>query len=196
MRQPQKKGWFKIQGVQDGDRTIEQQMKGLGILCAEAANKTVLDLGCAEGLVGMRLISEHGASAVDGLSLVRQEVETGERLAMESGLCMRLHCVNLNDAEAWCAENRALLRERYDIVLMLAILHKLKAPLACLDFVVREFGPELMVIRTAEATPGYVQDTRSGSRRFDVVAHLKGRYTLEKAVNGPLSEWTGYFRRV
>lgn len=192
----QKKGWFKIPGIQDGDRTIEQQMKGLDRLCAEAPGKTVLDLGCAEGLVGMRLLTQHEAAAVTGLSLVKSEIKVGQRLAADQGLAMQLYCVNLNEVEAWHAENAGNLGAQFDVLLMMAILHKLKEPLQFLTFVVNTFSPAMLVIRTAEATPGYVQDARSGDRRFDIIAHLEQLgFKLDSVATGSFKEWTGYFVR-
>lgn len=186
------KGWFKIPGVQDGDRTIDQQMQGLAPLIGEVAGRSVLDLGCAEGLVGMELAEKHEASFVDGLTYVAFEAAVGQALAMSKGLNVTVRRCDLNKLPAWLAEGNPI-EDEYDIVLMLAILHKLKRPTDLLDFAVSR-KPVLIVIRTAEATPGYVDDARSEHRRVDVVAEMKARgYMLQTQQPGPFTEWTGYF---
>ena len=47
-------GWFTT-AKRPGDRTLEQQLVGLDKVLAEVAGKTVLDAGCAEGLISMEI---------------------------------------------------------------------------------------------------------------------------------------------
>ena len=53
-QQMTKQGWFSTKG-RLGDRTLKQQLMGLDPLFAECKGKTVLDVGCAEGLISIEL---------------------------------------------------------------------------------------------------------------------------------------------
>lgn len=113
------KGWFAIEGVQEGDRTLEDQIKGLGPALAECAGKSVLDLGTAEGLIG-REFARAGASGVVGIEYVEDHLKVARKQC--AGLPMRFIRADLN----------ALAREfpvlKFDIVLSLGVCHKLKFP--------------------------------------------------------------------
>ena len=65
-------GWFVINhdkaGHRDGDRSLEQQMRGLEKLVREVHGKTVLDIGCAEGLISMALVRAGDAKAAAPLA--------------------------------------------------------------------------------------------------------------------------------
>jgi predicted RNA methylase len=179
------KGWFKIPGVQDGDRTIAEQLKGLGRLLDEVAGQTVLDLGCAEGLIANALL-ERGAARVFGVEIVAAAVETARRFC-DSGDFI---CYDLNAPDV----AQVVAARKTDVVIMLAILHKLRDPFRLLDAVIAN-EPKLVVIRTATATPGYVRDSRSGNVKFDVSKRLtKAGYVLEHVDVGHFDEWVGYFR--
>lgn len=193
------KGWFKIAGVQDGDRTIEQQLKGLKPLFPEVADKWVLDLGCAEGLVGMELCAKHGAFWVDGITLVPSEAETGNAVSNARGIDnFVIYAHDLNDVPGLHAlgDREDGIEEHYDVILMLAVLHKLREPIRVLHSILAKWAAGLVVIRTAGATPGYICDPRSGNRKFDVVKAMAPDYRLERVESGPFNEWTGYFRKV
>lgn len=185
---PMRKGWFKIPGVQDGDRTIDQQLKGLGRLLDEVRGKTVLDLGCAEGLVALALL-QSGARKVYGVEVVHEAVAAARKIAGPQLLDVVQHDLNDPTTERLVRDASA------EVVLLLAILHKLRDPLRLVRDVAAS-RPELVVMRTPATTPGYVQDVRSGMRRFDVAIQLcMHGYTLEHVDRGHFEEWVGYFRR-
>lgn len=182
------KGWFKIAGVQEGDRTIEQQMLGLDPALADVNGRTVLDLGCAEGLVGREFLK---AGAVDyfGIEIVTKNAEEARRQLAEFPQAV-VSNDNLDSHIATAPSYTA------DVVLALAILHKLKDPERAIRWIGKVANVRA-VIRTAERTPGYVLDVRSGDRRFELVGPLaEAGLHLERVETGPFNEWTGHFVRL
>jgi len=189
-----RKGWFKIHGVQDGDRTLEQQLRGLAPLVYNISGKSVVDFGCAEGLIAKHLL-ECGAKSVVGFEIVEDHVVEAKRQCadfMHSPPMAVFHCRDLHDYVGI----ESMIKAPVDVVLMLALLHKLREPSDFLAYVVEKLAPRELVIKTAGATPGYVMHPRSKDRRFDLVKLLRGEYDLVDRTDGPLDEWTGYFKRV
>jgi 2-polyprenyl-3-methyl-5-hydroxy-6-metoxy-1,4-benzoquinol methylase len=186
-----KGGWFTIPGRQVGDRTLEQQMKGLSPLVSEIAGKVVVDLGCAEGLIGNALLG-HGAKQVYGAEIVQGHVEVANTLHQH----MHVTQMDLNDTSRVAQfMNSICLYGPADAVLMMAVLHKLRQPLSLVEAVLLH-KPRLVVVRTAERTPGYVQDPRSGDQRFEFrPMFMAAGYVLETQTHGSFKEWMGYFRR-
>jgi len=180
------KGWFTGLG-RDGDRSLEQQMTGLEALVAEVPGKTVLDAGCAEGLIALELAAV-GAKACIGLEIVGKFVAIGERLAGERELPCEFIVANLNQYDLSD-------KPQVDIVLMLAILHKLRDPSAVCA-ALAALARDLCVIRLPPSGMR-ILDLRSGMRphHIDQVMTDAG-FALESVVAGPYDEWLGYFRRV
>lgn len=184
------KGWFKIAGVQDGDRTLEQQMLGLAPALADVEGRTVLDLGCAEGLVGREFLKA-GASEYFGIEIVTANAEEARRQLSDFE-----QAVIANDnLDHHIFANSPPKHYKADLVLALAILHKLRDPGRAIRWI-GEVATVRAVIRTAERTPGYVLDVRSGEQRFEIVAPLKeAGLVLDRVETGPFNEWTGHFVR-
>lgn len=179
------KGWFMTPG-RDGDRTLAEQMIGLEPLVAEIRGKRVLDFGCAEGLIGMELLNR-GAAAVTGIDSVEEHIQVGKRIALDEGLDIQLQVGNLND---FAVESL----EPADVVLLLAILHKLQDPSA---FAARAaaLAKDLVVVRLPPAG-AVIRDARSGFKAHDIAAVLRDAgLALESEVRGTNDEWIGYFRR-
>lgn len=192
MAKPQHKGWFRIDGVQDGDRTLEQQLIGLQPALAEASGRTLLDLGCAEGLIA-REFCKAGAESVRGVEIVQANAAEARRQCAHWPV--KIHCQNV---EAFVAErfNKAADgRLQWDCVLALAILHKLRNPRVVAEFIAMVVN-ELAVIRLPPGTPGYVQDARSGNVRCDITeVMVQHGLSLVSVEQGPFGEWMGYYRR-
>lgn len=181
-----KKGWFKIDGVQDGDRTLQDQLKGLAPALEAARGKTVLDLGCAEGLISYEFLAA-GADHVHGID--SQEESLAVARARRNGeLNITFECANLNDGIPAPGKKR-----EYEIVLLLAILHKLRQPFSLLAEVARFNQPDLLVIRL----PGpVIVDPRSDHEPHDVPAFMARRgYPMIREERGHFDEWMGYFKR-
>lgn len=179
-----RKGWFEIPGVQSGFRTQGEQLEGLFDLANVVRGRRVLDLGCAEGLIAKHLLAQ-GATYVLGIDCFGQAIK--EARAQCIGLPAHFIRADLNIARPW-------IDEQFDVVLMLAILHKLKDPPALVNEVLR-MDPELIVVRLPPHCPGYVRDERSGFQIHDVAKQIvDSGYTMTEG-SGPRDEWIGFFRR-
>lgn len=179
-----RKGWFLGLG-RDGDRTIDQQMNGLEKLLLEVPGKTVIDAGCAEGLISMEL-AKAGAARCLGLEVIPRFVEVANEFVGD--LPCRFEVANLNEYDLSAVEPA-------DIVIMLAVLHKLRDPSTVCAALAR-LARDLCVIRL----PPYglvIVDDRSERLPHDIGAVMAhAGFRLESETRGPLEEWVGYFRRV
>ena len=118
----QRKGWFAIDGVQAGDRTLAEQLTGLEPMLAEVSGRDVLDLGCAEGLIA-RTCLDRGARRVIGIDNNRAFIDRANSLALDPRRA-RFWFGDLNQGPD--ADDQAVCHS--DIVLALAIIHKLQDP--------------------------------------------------------------------
>ena len=186
------KGWFIVDGLQDGDRRVEEQMQGLDGLLEHAAGSTVLDLGCAEGLIAIKF-AVSGASKVDGLdnnrTFVRQ-AKAHARTAKDIGACaVRFEYADLN------AEWPAWADGRYDIVLALAILHKLQD----VEPGVRRAAKathDRLVVRLPYGSLGVLRAKHFRRNVCDLRLVLPDEgLQLVKQIPGPRGEWVQHWRR-
>jgi protein-L-isoaspartate O-methyltransferase len=180
--------WFAV-GNRLGDRTLAQQMQGLDRLFAEVEGKTVLDVGCAEGLISIEMVKS-GASWVDGVEIRKDAVQNARML----GRSMSLHGDVTFD---WGDANEYRPAGDYDIVIMLAVLHKLKNPTAACARLVA-CAKSLVVIRLPPEHAPTIIDGRSGGEPHHIgVTMERSGFVLEHAAcDGPFGEWVGYYRRV
>jgi len=186
MAEQVKAGWFTTKG-RPGDRLLKQQVVGLGRLFERLGRRdpsmTVLDVGCAEGLITMKCFDE-GAIACHGVEIVPGHVDVANDLRGE-----RACTFEVGDANEWQPQRQ------YDVVLLLAILHKLRDPLeACKRFA--DAARTLVVIRLP---PGgsVIRDERTNFHPFDVGATMEeaGFDLTRGGPDGPFGEWMGYYER-
>lgn len=187
------KGWFRITGVQNGDRTLESQLLGLETIADRFAGKTVLDFGCAEGLIGRHCIDQWGAAWVDGVTVVQYEIDCGRRMC--AGRPQRFILGDLGSDEGR-ARLEPQIAQKYDIVLMLSILHKAKQPMRLLEWATR-YARELVVIRLPapvidmeRCRPGVHPVGPWMAERFELVREPR---TCMEPVSGK-PEWMGVYR--
>lgn len=177
-------GWFgdAVSG-RSGDRTLEQQLLGLYPLIASAEDKTILDVGCAEGLISLAL-ADAGARYVHGIEMRADFVQVAKSLR-------GARQVDFTHADA----NDYKPQRRYDIVIMLAILHKLRDPsAACMRFA--DAAISSCVIRLPPEKAPLVVDNRSGNRPHDIqYAMQRAGFELAIVTRSHFDEWCGYFRR-
>ena len=192
--------WFAV-GNKLGDRTLAQQMEGLDRLFAEVEGKTVLDVGCAEGLISIEL-AKSGAD-VHGYEIRTQAVKDAKAAAqrLKVDVSNRRHddstmvpgAVSFAETDA----NTFTPNIDYDIVIMLAVLHKLKNPTAACARIVAH-ALDLVVIRLPPEHAPTIIDDRSGNEPHHIGTTMeKCGFVLEHAAcDGPFGEWVGYYRRV
>ena len=170
------KGWFVIPGVQEGERTLTEALKGFEFLRHELRGHMVLDLGCAEGLVGHWCLT-HGAKTYDGIDVDDRKIETGRKLAdtMGFGSEFMLFVADLNAPEP--------LPRSHDIVLCLSILHKLSDPFPLFRYACNA-ARRWLVLRAPSSIVGrlYIVEEASAAG-FKMIAEQAGQ------------PWLGAFRR-
>jgi SAM-dependent methyltransferase len=185
-QQMNKAGWFGLPG-RPGDRTLDQQLVGLETLLATVGGKTVLDVGCAEGLISMEL-ARYGAS-VHGVEVVEDHVRIGKKLVEQAGLGGKV-LLECGDANSWSP------RGAYEVTIMLALLHKLRDPSAA----ARRFAmatSDLIVLRLPPEHAPIIIDQRSGNIPHNVGKVIEDcGFELVRQLNGTFGEWIGYYERV
>ena len=198
------KGWLKVPGIRPmGDRTLEEQMLGLDPALAEASGKTVLDLGCAEGLIG-REFAKAGATRVLGIELLKSHLEVA-RKACKGYKQMEFVCAHIGHyIAANCDQNTATPdgsfkvgypRETFDIVLALGIIHKLEDPAVPLVFAARAARSLLCFRAPARATDGVVA-AKHGGKTCNVPEIMKREgFVEERLIPGVRGEAVQYWRR-
>jgi SAM-dependent methyltransferase len=178
-------GWFPIAGRQTGDRTLAEQLRGLEPALAEAKAKTVADFGCAEGLIALEFA--RAGATVRACDCNLESIEIARNL--QADMAVRFEVCNLNvlvalGAAAW----------RSDIVLALAILHKLRDPVRATRFVADAAG-ELLVIRHQGGSKGVIKSKWS-ERSCDSAPVLQEHgLRLDRTLPGPRDELVQYWRR-
>jgi SAM-dependent methyltransferase len=170
-----RKGWFEIPGIQPGDRTLAEQLRGVDF---DVNGKTVLDLGCAEGLISIEM-KKRGAVLVDAVEYNDYLMQKGISLARGAVRFIR-HDLNLG------LPPRCM--EQYDVVLLLAILHKLSAP----DLALRKAADrarERVVIRLPLGSTGKIVGKNYPHGHCDVgQAMPECGFRIERVVEGPRRE--------
>jgi SAM-dependent methyltransferase len=181
------KGWFAIPGVQLGDRTLGEQLKGLEPALAYANGRTVLDLGCAEGLIA-QAFANAGATLVHGQDYNAAFI----KFAREN---VAAPCVFFDGELETPAPDWVL--PQYDMVLMLAILHKLHNAKSIL----REYAQRTnyVVIRLPINSTGNIRPKHPETRGFKItnVNHEMEAlgFSLIELIRGPRGEWVQHWKR-
>lgn len=194
------KPWFAV-GNKLGDRTLAQQMQGLDRLFAEvkkhgAGSGSVLDIGCAEGLISIEL-ARAGFACVTGIEIRPDAVARARELKARDRDAYLVHNstwlqFHVGDANTYVPD-----ADGFQIVIMLAVLHKLKNPTAaCARFAAA--ARDLVVIRLPPEHAPTIVDERSGMEPHHVGLTMeRSGFVLEHAAyDGPFGEWVGYYRRV
>ena len=182
-KQSVNKGWFSTPG-RPGDRTLDQQLNGLDRLFMAARGKTVLDVGCAEGLISIEL-AKAGAIAVHGVEIVPEHVKVANKLRGDLPVTFEV-----GDANVWQP------KRNYDIVIALALLQKVRNPTAVAARLAAA-AIDMVVLRLPPAHAPTIIDSRSGNEPHHIGTVMKnGGFYLEHAGNdGAFGEYVAYYRR-
>lgn len=182
------KGWFDLPN-RPGDRKFEDQLKGLDEIFEFAKGKHVLDAGCAEGLISLEFL-KRAAASVHGIELVPGRVALATKFAVNR-YTSQLAKFEVGDMNTWRPS------QQYDVVIGLAILHKLKDP-GRAAVALANAAREWVVWRLPPATRHVIVDRRSGHAPVDIKALTEGCGFVEVSseCDGPLGEWIGYYKRV
>ena len=203
-------GWFKIPGVQGGKIELARQIRGLAPILEACRGATVLDLGCAEGMVSLET-AKAGARLVHGVELIGSRVRVADALMRERFPKVDSHFFEWNlahldglylDISADSPHGGHFLLGRYDIVLCLAIAQKLPNPGRFLRLA-STLCAGLMAVRLPFPI---LDDARSSHVRVDVKRMLAPEFELVQETEGfPVDagrhyregdrSWLGIFRR-
>ena len=188
--------WFRIDGEPEGERTLAEQMKGLGGALDGCCGKTVVDFGCAEGLIAQQF-AQAGAKSVFGIEynpalfavaqrLERAHAETGwHNLHFQLADIRTVMKQERESGEIW----------RYDIVLALAVIHKLPDPADAATFMADVTG-ELLVVRLPKGSSGAFKGKNWPWAGCDLNTILPSRgLKLDTVAKGPRGEQVQYWRR-
>lgn len=191
------RGWLKIPGIQEGARTLAEQLLGLEPALAEAKGKTILDLGCAEGLIARQFIL---AGAVSALGIDSNEQFISVARQQCKGMNIRFHLSDLG--RAYIPAQKEI--QQFDIVLALSIAHKITDPSVLVRFAARSAkdlvcfrGPGSETLRgengTIIAKHGHPDHGRLACNVPEVM-QSEG-FVLERTINGVRGESVEYWRR-
>jgi SAM-dependent methyltransferase len=185
------KGWFSIPGIRErADRTIDEQIGGLKRALAEARGKTVLDLGCAEGAISLEF-AKAGAARVVGLEVLEPHLEVA-----------RKYCAGWPQVEFVCAHLAEWAEahkepERFDIVLALGVIHKLRSMEPALRWAAKSCG-DLFCFRSGAMGEGdYMVTNKRGSDRLNLPEVMRscGFDDEGRVMHGEKREIVHYWRR-
>lgn len=188
-------GWFEIPGVQSGERHLKERIRGLTPLLSATRGGSVLDLGCAEGMIGKWLFEACGAASYLGLDKHEPYLETAREVFADDPRAQFAAC-DFDQFDEW--RETYPLRESYDVVLALNIIHKLARPAHFLEQISKLAGRVLAIAVPAEV----INDARSGNAPVDPVALLRRNFQLVSRFEGARHPRKGHlgirmiFRRV
>jgi trans-aconitate methyltransferase len=178
------KVWF------GGDRTVAQQMVGLERLMEYVSGKTVLDVGCAEGDIAYAC-HKNGASYVHGVEFR----ELAYKAAVKQFSVKSRVSFAREDANVWSPGFA------WDIVLLLAVLHKLRDPTQSLIRLANSCK-DLCVIKVPDSDWPILRDDRSGNKPHNLEKTMEGLgFVVDHVCEGPTvaphpAEFIAYYKRV
>ncbi len=177
--------WFDIPGVTNGARTLQEQMLGLQPALDEAPGKAVADLGCAEGMISLEF-AKAGAKSIYACDCNAEMIKTARELVGNASVMFERK--DLNDMIAGEAK-------QYDIVLALAIIHKLRDPAEATRFIA-DSARSLVVVRLPYGSRGAFKSKSAPHAQCDTHEVFRDRgFELERTVEGPRRELLNYWRR-
>ena len=190
MAHDKNKGWLSVPGIRErADRTLAEQTHGLEAAFAEAQGATVLDLGCAEGLIG-REFAIRGATRVLGMELLQDHLDVARKACADQPQ-MEFRQTNL------FYHAQTVHPEPYDIVLALSVIHKMPVPETLLRWAAKSARKLLLLRAPKWAHKGtQIRSKLQDGPLCDTVAVMKSEgFVHEKTINNPRNEQLHYWRR-
>lgn len=155
-------GWFEIPDVQTGERKLGERVGPLKPLLPLAKGASVLDLGCAEGLIGKWLADRGGARLIHGIDKHAPYLATARKIMPARQYKAKF---DVCDFDEWAAQREGLgLQPSYNIVLALNVAQKLKDPRAFLLDVAALASDAFVYSGPARV----LKDARSGNVPLDI----------------------------
>jgi len=179
--------WFAHDG-HPGDRTLAEQLAGLEKLREAMPGATVLDLGCAEGLLAREFLS-WGARRVDGVEIVPEAVVDARAVLADA---IREGRASVHRGSIMTLDALDTLDPQYDIVCALAVVQKVERCDLALAGIARR-ARDLLVLRNPPEHGAIISTERQRGHRFDTRDILAPTHFLADEVRGSRGEWIGYF---
>ena len=108
----------------------EARLSGLDYMSNKSKDCTVLDLGCAEGLVS-EFFASSGASLIHAVEQIELRAATAKELTnrfqKEFSTSYHVICDDFYDSKNFLKRNKNCLLKAYNIVLLLGIFHNVKS---------------------------------------------------------------------
>jgi hypothetical protein len=204
-------GWFKIPDLQKGKVDLRRQTAGLDVVREACSGASLLDLGCAEGLVSLEM-AKAGARLVHGVEIIADRLQVAETLFQKDCPQVERQFIAWDltrfdelflDVTPDTTPAQPSLLTRYDVVLCLAIAQKLSNPgrflrlaaTICSDILaVRLPYPVIDDVRSFNIP---VDVTRMLSKEFELIQETEGYPTDVKRKHRPGDDaWLGIFKRI
>lgn len=162
---------------------IKERLSGIEFLLGETNNKSVLDIGCAEGLISLEF-AKNGASTINGFDIqdisINKAIQVFEQADINTPYTFKQ--VNLNNF------NNAIdsfgTDDNYDIVLFLGVYHHLNrdSALKVLNYCFSHSN-EYVAIRTDSNLPHIKEMQKFELIKDDNSKNITGRIRIYKKIN-------------
>lgn len=184
-------GWFSLAGIQTGEFDLKDRLYTFEDRKTRkrARGSTILDLGCAEGLLSKWLLDTCGAKSVHGLDRFEPYVKMARSLMRNYDAKYEVCDFDLFDT--WRELNPGFLSPKYDLVLLLRVLQKLARPAEFLKTAAALAGKSLLL----QVPQRVLLDARSNYVPIDVVTLLASEFKLVVSRERGDGEFTGLFDR-
>ena len=171
--------WFAHDG-QAGDRTLAEQLAGLEKLREAMPGATVLDLGCAEGLLAREFLS-WGARRVDGVEIVPEAVVDARAVLADA---IREGRASVHRGSIMTLDALDTLDPQYDIVCALAVVQKVERCDLALAAIARRARDLLVLRNPPERGPVIATERQRGAlaiEAHDIAQHAQETRTEQIA---------------
>ncbi|MCF7800539.1 MAG: glycosyltransferase [Candidatus Marinimicrobia bacterium] len=109
-----------------GKRPFSRRISGLNQIKEQVKDHTILDTGCAEGLITKFLATEGQAKWIDGFEYDAVRVKFGNELLRKNNVTnAKLYQADLSSWERFLSSSQGHLKTAYDTVLFLGLYHHL-----------------------------------------------------------------------